>query len=122
MDSVLFPERELQVDNALRLLVHLGGWDARVEIVTVTPSRQRSDVDDVSEASDILRDGAIADIPQPLGVRVSGPRATLLTAGPIEPGSLEYAAIWHDGYHAFHRGTRTVELRVTWKSGSILGG
>jgi hypothetical protein len=58
-------------------------------------------------------------LPKPLQVRVTESNALLMTDGPVSAGSLEYAAIWYDVYHRYHRGTRTVHLRIAWKSGSL---
>jgi hypothetical protein len=58
-------------------------------------------------------------LPKPLQARVTGASALLTTNGPISAGSLEYAAIWYDVYHGYHRGTRAVQMRFAWKSGSL---
>lgn len=58
--------------------------------------------------------------PQPLRVHISDFNATLTTNGPIDAGDLVYAQIWYEVYHEHHRGTRTVYMRVVWRSGSVL--
>jgi hypothetical protein len=58
--------------------------------------------------------------PEPLRVHISDFNATLTASGPIDPGHLGYAQIWYEVYHEHHRGTRTVYMRVVWKSGSVL--
>lgn len=58
-------------------------------------------------------------LPRPLSVRISDYTATLTTAGPLYEGSFMYAQVWYVVYHKHHRGTRTVSMRVVWKSGSV---
>jgi hypothetical protein len=63
---------------------------------------------------------AQAKTPEPLRVRISDFNATLTARGPIEAGHLGYAQIWYEVYHEHHRGTRSVYMRVVWRSGSVL--
>lgn len=58
--------------------------------------------------------------PKPLRVHISDFNATLAASGSIGAGHLGYAQIWYEVYHEHHRGTRTVYMRVVWRSGSVL--
>lgn len=77
------------------------------------------DVFHTANTTQSQRYNAIESLPKPLSVHVSGVHATLMTAGTIAPGSLEYAQSWYDVYHTHHRGTRAVDMRVIWNSGSL---
>ena len=62
---------------------------------------------------------ALMPLPKPLAVSVSGRDATLTAAGPISPGSLQYAQLWYEIYGRHHWPHTTVHLHVKWKSGGV---
>lgn len=57
---------------------------------------------------------------KPMRADVSGHVATLWVAGSMYAGDFQYAQLWQGVYQRYHRGSRCVHLRLTWKKGSIL--